>query len=206
MQMMMGAPGNGGDAAPLKDHGFLLDKGVFTSIDHPDAVAETVATGINNPGQILGQYIDAHGTEHGFLLDDGVSPPSITRTPPRDPGPEPQPSASTTVARLWASTERRTDRTMGSFWTRGVDFGGRASSPPSISPDAGTAPGTGTAAVSINNRGRIVGFYIDAGGMGHGFVREKGVFAPIDHPDAGSGPGTGTLALGLNDRGQIVGA
>jgi probable HAF family extracellular repeat protein len=72
MQMMTGAPGDDSDAAPLTGHGFLLDKGVFTTIDHPDAVAETAATGINNRGQIAGSYDDADGTEHGFLLDDGV--------------------------------------------------------------------------------------------------------------------------------------
>ena len=40
MQMMMDAPSDDGDAAALTGHGFLLDKGVFTTIDHPDAVAE----------------------------------------------------------------------------------------------------------------------------------------------------------------------
>ena len=40
MQMMMDAPSDDGDAAALTGHGFLLDKGVFTTIDHPDAVAK----------------------------------------------------------------------------------------------------------------------------------------------------------------------
>ena len=103
MQMMMGAPSDGGDAAALTGHGYLLDKGVFTATDHPDAVAETVATGINNRGQIVGDYIDADGTEHGFLLHDGV------------------------------------------FTT--IDH-----------PDAASGPLTGTAAVGLNDRGQIVGF------------------------------------------------
>jgi hypothetical protein len=34
--------------------GFLLDRGEFTTIDHPDAVLETASYGINNRGQIVG--------------------------------------------------------------------------------------------------------------------------------------------------------
>ena len=65
-------------------HGFLLDNGVFTTIDHPDAAVPgrapgfrsgaalgTGAIGINNRGQIVGQYGAADGRIHGFLLDDG---------------------------------------------------------------------------------------------------------------------------------------
>ncbi len=58
-QAMLGNAGNG----------FLLDNGVFTTIDHPDAGPETAAVGINNRGQIVGGYVDAGGIAHGFLLD-----------------------------------------------------------------------------------------------------------------------------------------
>jgi probable HAF family extracellular repeat protein len=65
-------------------HGFLLDRSVFTTIDHPDAAPRgspdfasgatlgTAAFGINNRGQIVGQYGDASGRIHAFLLADGV--------------------------------------------------------------------------------------------------------------------------------------
>jgi uncharacterized membrane protein len=54
-------------------HGFLRDeKGVFTTIDHPDAPLGTVALDINNRGQIVGAYVDAELATHGFLLDRGV--------------------------------------------------------------------------------------------------------------------------------------
>jgi probable HAF family extracellular repeat protein len=76
-------------------------------------------------------------------------------------------------------------------------------------PDAASAPGLGTAAFGINDRGRIVGTYIDAGGRAHGFLRdkghgalrEKGAFTAIDHPDGA----LATVASGINNRGQIVG-
>jgi uncharacterized membrane protein len=65
------------------------------------------------------------------------------------------------------------------------------------------ASGALTAATRINDREQIVGYYLDAGGIFHGFLQDKrGVFTEIDHPDAP----LGTVALDLNNRGQIVGA
>jgi probable HAF family extracellular repeat protein len=50
-------------------HGFLYRGGTFTTIDVPGAFS-TDADGINNAGQIVGNYRDAAGT-HGFLYHDG---------------------------------------------------------------------------------------------------------------------------------------
>jgi probable HAF family extracellular repeat protein len=59
-----------------------------------------------------------------------------------------------------------------------------------------------TVAFNANDRGQIVGAFIDAVGAAHGFLMDKGVFAQIDVdlPEASS-----TNAIGINDRGQIVG-
>src|SRR6185312_14141694 len=57
-------------------HGFLFSDGVYTTIDVPDATM-TVATGINNAGEIVGYYSpDAGqgglgGTLYGFLYSNG---------------------------------------------------------------------------------------------------------------------------------------
>ena len=48
-------------------HSFLLEDGVFTSIDFPGAM-QTCARGINDRGQIVGDWDEMHG----FLLEDGV--------------------------------------------------------------------------------------------------------------------------------------
>jgi probable HAF family extracellular repeat protein len=58
-----------------------------------------------------------------------------------------------------------------------------------------------TAPSSVNNRGQIVGAYVDASVGYHGFLRDRaGRFTTIDIPGAkGTGP------YRINDRGQIVG-
>jgi uncharacterized membrane protein len=50
-------------------HGFLLSGGVFTTINGPDA-SGTEAYGINNSGQIVGNYTDSE-INYGFLLSGG---------------------------------------------------------------------------------------------------------------------------------------
>ncbi len=49
-----------------------LGGGVFQVITIPAAVGGAQATGINNSQQISGFYIDAAGTNHGFLLNFGL--------------------------------------------------------------------------------------------------------------------------------------
>jgi probable HAF family extracellular repeat protein len=59
----------------------------------------------------------------------------------------------------------------------------------------------GTQARGINSRNEIVGWFTDAGGQNHGFLRTRnGDFRPIDFPGS-----AGTQALQVNDRGDIVG-
>ena len=59
---------------------------------------------------------------------------------------------------------------------------------------------TSTTANGINARGDIVGTFVDANGVSHGFLVRKGVFSTIDFPNASF-----TAARGINARGDIVG-
>ena len=54
-------------AEDISQHGFLLSKGKFTTIDVPGAGA-TVAADINPRGDIVGCYQDSSFNTHGFLL------------------------------------------------------------------------------------------------------------------------------------------
>jgi hypothetical protein len=53
----------------------------------------------------------------------------------------------------------------------------------------------------INNSGAVVGFYVDASGVEHGFLRDRaGNFTTVDVPGS-----TNTDAAGINASGKIVG-
>ena len=51
-----------------------------------------------------------------------------------------------------------------------------------------------------DDRGQVVGEYLDAAGRYHGYVWQRGRFTTIEVPDA-----AGTSALDINNRGQVTG-
>jgi hypothetical protein len=50
-----------------KQHGFVLSKGKFVSIDIPGATA-TEANGIDPQGDVVGRYVTPDGHTHGYFL------------------------------------------------------------------------------------------------------------------------------------------
>ncbi len=58
-----------------------------------------------------------------------------------------------------------------------------------------------TQAFGLNNHDEVVGQYVDASGLTHGFIFDDGRFTSVDDPE---GVGTTTIN-GINDRRQIVG-
>jgi probable HAF family extracellular repeat protein len=52
----------------------------------------------------------------------------------------------------------------------------------------------------INNRGQIVGVYVDADLEQHGYLLDHGTYSPIEPPGSSE-----NKAFGINDRGQVVG-
>lgn len=154
----------------------------FTSIDVPGAVA-TRALGLNNHGEIVGDYFDASGTRHGYVLRYGKF----------------------TSFDFPGSIETR-----GIAVNDRGDIGGSYLDSASmrhsyvLSHGAFTAfdvPGaTATFLQGMNDQGQIVGVYLDSAGLEHGFLLEAGRFVSIDFPGA-----VDTIAGGINDPGQIVG-
>src|SRR5262249_47463264 len=68
-----------------RQHGFLFSGGIYTTIDDPLGTHGTMATGINNTGQIVGTYVDSASRQHGFLYSGGfyttLDEPAATRDP-----------------------------------------------------------------------------------------------------------------------------
>jgi hypothetical protein len=73
-------------------------------------------------------------------------------------------------------------------------------------PGAGSASGYGTFGVSINSAGDIAGYFIDANGVVHGFIRTSGgSIATVDAPGAGTALNLGTNVFAINASGNASG-
>lgn len=159
------------------DHGFLAADGRLTHIDVPGAQG-TVATGINNRGQIVGTYFSGNNS-HGFLLSHG--------------------RFTTIDVPGSASTELRGINDRGDIvgmYGDGIAFLLRHGNVTTIH-----VPGSVfTRAFGVNNAGRVVGFYQDPVTGRHGFLFVRGAFTTIDAPQS-----VATEASGINDVGDIVG-
>jgi probable HAF family extracellular repeat protein len=132
-------------------HGFLESGGSFTLIDVPGALG-TIASGINDLGQIVGAFTDAAGKTHGFLESGGSFLPIDV------------PVATTTGA----FGVNDLGQIVGNF--SGVAIG------PAFLDIGGTfsllaAPGAiTTGAFGINDAGQIVGDFSDLAFRTHGYL------------------------------------
>ncbi len=162
----------------------------FEMIDFPSAI-ETRAIGINNRGQIVGDYEDSSGTIHAFLLDNGVfnSFDFLDAT----------------------STDATTSTDANGINDRGQIVGGYTdgSGPHGFLLDGGNfttidAPdAVDTKAFGINDRGQIVGFFESGSGDFPGYLLDRGNFT--DFTDISFPGAFETQAFGINNSGQIVG-
>jgi uncharacterized membrane protein len=132
-------------------HGYLWEKGRFTSIDVRDAAATTI-TALNEPGETVGLYFDAAGTSHRFFRTargriSTVDAAGVLITLPFDVNNRGQIVGITTTAPSLGPEDNEVHRFVlrdgaGGPFTR-ID-----------------APGaTDTGASGIDNRGRVVGLY-----------------------------------------------
>jgi probable HAF family extracellular repeat protein len=161
------------------------DELTFTQIDFP-GTSNAAVLSINDRGHIAGNFLDAQGVLHSFLLENGVfkqfdHPMGFIAT--------------------YGINDR--GQIVGSFQdTEGVFHGYLLDDGVFTQIDFPGA--TGSQAGGINKRGQIVGNY----GVGqelHRYLLDKGVFTTIDFP--GAVPNIfagGAPPIAINDRGQIV--
>jgi hypothetical protein len=167
---------------------FVLEKGRFTTFDAPGDQANELVD-VNVRGQVAGTYIDADGSNRGFLRDKRgrVAPfeyPGATGTFVNKVNDRGQIVGNAKVTETGDPKDRRA-------YLRDPD--GRFTTirvPGAVS----------TQAVGLDDRGRVVGDYLDDEGVFHGYLWEKGRFTTFDGPE-----GTGATLTGVNDRGHIVG-
>ena len=165
--------------------GFLYEGGKYTDIPGPKGSIGSVAQGINDNGDIVGQFADTKGT-HGFLLSKGkyttLDVPGnfggTVATGINDKG---------FVVVYWGDTK---------FSIESSIYNPKTKKFKKIN-----VPGASlTAAWDINNAGDVVYEWIDSAGAEHGALLHGGHYYKFDYPKS-----AGTQAVGINDKGMIVG-
>ncbi|MGC2196634.1 MAG: hypothetical protein WA628_18315 [Terriglobales bacterium] len=170
-------------------HGFVLHKGVVTTLDFPGAT-QTYAFGINESGAVVGEWdvLDAQGNllaYHGYTWKDG------TFSEVNFPG-------SADTALIGINAEGDYVGIWDSDITSPNGHGFVCSKQTCASFDVPGA--TLTQADDINDRGQIVGAFIDTNSAAHGFLKVRDSFTVLDYPGAVT-----TVPWGINSRGDIVG-
>jgi hypothetical protein len=175
--------------------GFLLketenkSKGTFTeefsTVNIPGFSLQQT-DGINDSGDIVGEYIDDSSSVQGYLLSGGtfteiqVPFAGATSTLPDDI------NDSGEIVGIWEAGSNPIQ----SFVLSGAVYTALSGYPGA----------TETQAIANNNKGDIAGYYADSSGVYHGFLLIGGTYTSIDVPGA-----VGTFAFGINDSDDIVG-
>ncbi|MBO0684002.1 MAG: hypothetical protein J2P45_12650, partial [Candidatus Dormibacteraeota bacterium] len=159
----------------------------------PDATY-TEAHGINDRGQVVGEYGDTAGAVHGFRWEQGrftsIDVPGSSCTSASGINDEAQ------VVGVRTGPCDSPQIPADGFLLSGGAFA-----------TFDVAGGPVTDARGINDQGMVVGgTYSDLVNFvgAHGFLLADGVQGPVTPVDVPGAPRT--LALGINDRGQVVGA
>jgi uncharacterized membrane protein len=166
---------------------FTVKGGVFRPLQVP-GVTNTEALGSNTVGQIVGDYTDQGGTDHGFLYQSGHF---TTVDNPFSSGP-------TTLYDI------NDAGVMVGTWMSIGDPRLRGLAGPLGSMKAVDFPGAyHTAVLGVNSGGDVVGYWIAPNAQWpafHGFRPSKGSLISIDYPGA-----LATVAFDINDNGDIAG-
>ena len=195
-------------AAGTTSHGFLAKGDVVTAIDHPAATAVpavpggqagTATTGINDRGEILGAYEGPDRVVRHFVLDRKGRYNEL-----EDPSDGPDGDASDEYVDINNRGE------IVGFYNdeQGFTTTGFLRTEQGRFVDINVPGSQVTGPLKINDRGHVVGIYVDADaelnpdgstppGVAHGFLWHHGDFETIDVPGAAA-----TFVLGINNRGS----
>lgn len=176
-------------------HGATVNKGIvfnppstFHNQNFP-ASTQTQVVGINNNFKTAGFYIDSGGVTHGFLRKSNGTFSTVDF-----PGTQFNQLLglnfhAQAVGYFADSPDFTVDHAYIYDENGGVFL-------PIVNPLSVNSQATG-----INDQQVVCGFYVDSGGVTHGFVLNAGTLTTLDFP----GSTSFTQALGLNNEGQVVG-
>lgn len=183
-----------------KTSGLYRDKrGRCTLLDFPSATL-TEAVGINNDGQVVGDYRDAAGNFHGFFWDAGlfltidVTFPGATTTAP---------TAINNVGQIVGFYfDNNVSATFPNGHTHGFIYDQGAFSAFDVPQGLSGARVEATLPADINDSGQIVGIYSGADFISRSFLLQDGQFTDLK---VGFADTFTTEVSGINNKGQIVG-
>ena len=153
--------------------GYLLDRGRYIPFEAPDPRVRIVPIGINNRGEIVGEYIRPE-SESGMLRDRRGTITSFDV-----PG-----------ARGTEGVDINDRGQIVGTYSEDTPIVNDSARPRAYLLDRGEVTridfprATATVALGVNNRGQVVGQYVDAQGKSHGYRWEHGRFTTIDVPGA----------------------
>jgi probable HAF family extracellular repeat protein len=200
----------------------------FTNIVDPNANGSTVASGINDAGQVSGYYTATDGSTQSFIYQNG----GITPVPPVAGtsfqangisgngtlvGTQTSGGSATTVPSAVSIALTPGATYVNGVSANGSNFVGYIQGSSTSGFFASTSPINGvsllsfsvlgstyTTANGVNNAGVIAGAYFDASGNLHGFtaaVADPLSFTTVDDPLAAFG----SAVTGINDNGDLTG-
>lgn len=182
-------------------HGFLFSQGAYTTIDYPGMKHDTDLAGLNNHGQIIGNWGNSGFPErmvHGFLWSHGVfaalhTPDGVRGTLAIGLNGQGQ------IVGMYYDHRGSGHlflRSQGVYTT--LDYPGDYDTSPWLPHgDQGA-----TVPKAINDRGQVLGEVLPAADLegGGDFLWSQGIYTKIAFPGQGQ-----TVATGLNNQGQVVG-
>lgn len=182
-------------------HGFVYTAGTWTTLDNPNAsdcldsivstaTTTTLATGINDSGQVVGNYSNCATGSHGFIYNGSTW---ITLDDPDG------------VGSTYASGINNNGQVTG-YYLDAAGMHGFIYSDGNYTildePNTPLSSFGGTAATGINDSGQVAGYFGSADtATWHGFIYNNGSYIQLDNPNAAPS----TNAYGINNSGQVAG-
>ncbi len=163
----------------------------FSDVHANKTAVETDSFAVNNAGVIAGDYVDANNIQHAMILDGKklttVNHKDCSNTGGFSSGAIAFYGINNAGAAAGWCTSTKTGLYTGFVYNAGkfaaVNFPGSS----------------GTQAIGINDKGDVVGLYLDSGSVQHGFLKKGKKYTSIDVTGD-----TSTEAWGINNAGQMA--